>query len=185
MKVKLKKQAIKKSLILIPLLALVGAAIYIAYQNQPITSVDYGGIVLNFRVDLREAKKIAISPSDLAVYLELMNPLVENITIVFKPATEGQKLYALEGFEISNKLGYGFILRDFNATIEAQNVSSYEGIYGTIANPIIMLVHPEYANETSITLVYPHTVIIKAKTEKDFDLVVAKFLMAALNIEIG
>ena len=184
MKIKLKKQIFLKALPAVLFIAVMVAVIYISYENRPITSVNYANITLNFRADLREASKIPIDPSDLAAYLEVMNAQVKNVTIVFVPATKDQSLYALEAFELSNKLAYGFLVRGFNVTIEAQNVSSYEGIYGRIDNPIIMLVHPEYSNETSITLSYPHLITIKAKTANDFDLVVAKFLMAALRIDI-
>lgn len=184
MKIKLKKQNLLKIVPAILFVAVIAAVFYITYENRPITSVSYANITLNFRVDLREAQKLTINPNDDAAYLEVMNAMVKNVTIVFVPATEDQSVYALGAFEISNKLAYGFLVRGFNATIEAQNVSSYEGIHGRIDNPIIVLVHPEYSNETSITLSYPHLITIKAKTDKDFDLAVAKFLMATLRIEV-
>jgi len=154
---------------------------------QPLTSIQYYNNVLNFRRDLREASKIPIYPDELAVRNEIMNQLVENVTIAFKPASETENsLYSLEIYEIIPKLmiGYSRIKTSphFNATI----VSSYENIEGaihpTMNNPMIVLVHPVYSNETSVSMGF-HTIYIKGKTAKDFDLATIRFLLAALDIK--
>jgi hypothetical protein len=159
------------------------ALYYYFFVPKPITSVQYGNYILNFRSDLREASKVPVYPSEDALYLEMMHGLVQNVTIAFKPTNDGDAIYSVEAFEITYKLRLGYMIRNFNPGFNSMNVSSYENLPGKIQNPIIALVHPVYSNETSIR-VEGHVVTIKGKTLEDFDLAVDKFLMVTLGIEV-
>jgi len=159
----------------------------------PVYSVNYYGATMGFRANLRDAKNVPVYPNEEIVYREIMNPLVENITIAFKPGTEQENAYdAVETFEIVNKLAIAFsktlgYIPSFNVI----NVTSYDGLQGKIRNPIITLVNPNYSNETSVRL-DDHVIFITGKNStdskeqlKNFDLAVIKFLMVALEIRIN
>ena len=185
----------RKIYILLGLVAIVAVALTYFYFGpkpvQPLTSVEYYNTTLNFRRDLREANKIPIYPYEQAVSNEIMNQLVENVTIVFKPASETENsLYSLEIYEIIPKLMIGYSRIKANPHFNAVQVSSYDNLAGTIQNPIIILVHPIYSNETSVSVGLPgstynnHAIYIKGTDLKNFDLATEKFLMAALDIKI-
>jgi hypothetical protein len=156
---------------------------YQLFIPKPVTSVQYDSFILNFRQDLNEAKKVPVRPSEDVLYRDLMNGLVENVTIVFEPVNGGDSLYGVEAFEIAYKLKLGYLVRGINPGFNAINVTSYENLPGKIQNPIIALVHPAYANETSVSI-DGHVVTIKGKTAKDLDLATEKFLMVTLGIEV-
>ena len=159
---------------------------YISYIPKPITSRYFYGIKLNFRADLRQASKIPVYPIEDVVNTELINPLVKNITIVYKFSTpEENSYYAIEAFEIANKLYYAYRVSGYDVPkFITMNVSSYENLPGKIQNPIIALVAPSYSNETAVIADTGHIVFIKAKNLKEFDLATVKFLMSALRIEV-
>jgi len=156
----------------------------------PIYSVDYHDISISFRVNLREARSVPVYPSEELIHRSLMNTLVENVTIVFKPGTDEQNAhYAVEVFEITNKLAIAFSKNfGYMPSFNVKNVTSYENLPGKIQNPIIALVYPA-SNETSVRL-DGHVIFIIGKSNpsakeqlKNFDLAVVKFLMAALDVE--
>jgi len=191
-KIKLTKRKIYLLLGLVAVLAV--ALIYFYFGPkpvQPLTSIQYYSTVLNFRVDLREADKVPVYPHEQAVSNEIMNQLVENVTIVFKPASETENsLYSLEIYEIIPKLMMGYSRIKTNPHFNAVQVTSYDNLAGTIKNPIIVLEHPVYSNETSVSVGLPgssynnHAIYIKGTDLKNFDLATEKFLMAALDIKI-
>ncbi|OGI15028.1 hypothetical protein A3K63_04105 [Candidatus Micrarchaeota archaeon RBG_16_49_10] len=151
---------------------------------KPITSVAYGNYILNFELDLREADKVPVYPSEEAINRELMHGLVQTVTIAFKPVdSAGNSLYSKESMQIIFNLRPGYLVRDLNPSFNAVNVTSYEYLPGKIQNPIIALVHPAYANETSVS-VDGHVVTIKGRTSEELILATEKFLMAALGIEV-
>jgi hypothetical protein len=159
---------------------------YIFYVPKPITTWNFYGVILNFRVDLREASKIPVYPSEDVVNTQLMNPLVKNITIVYKPSSpKDNSYYAAEAFEIATKLYYGYRALEYEMPkFITMNVSSYENLPGKIQNPIIALVAPSYSNETAVVVDPGHIVFIKAKNLQEFDLATVKFLMSALRIKV-
>jgi len=153
------------------------------FYPKPITSWNYYGHVIGFRADMREAEKIPVYPSEEAVYKELMNSTVENITIAFKPADEKENpYYILEEVEIVQKLYLGYKILGYEPSFNGLPIESYENLSGTRSNPIIALVHPVYSNETLIEL-KDHVIFVKAKDHKDFDLATIKLIMVALEIE--
>jgi len=190
MKVKITRQRIivLVSSIVIILLA---AAIY-PHIPLPIYSVDYYGTTVKFRIDLRDVKEVPVYPSEEAVYNEVMNQPIQNITLAYKVASEEENgLYAIETYEIVNKLATAFIRRfGYTPNFTAVNVTSYEGLTGTTENLVIVLVHPTYSNETSVRL-ENHLIFISGKNSttltgqlRNFDLATVKFLMTVLEIKI-
>jgi len=182
----------KKNVSVLLIVVLLAFFAYILYNYlQPIIEINYGNVILGFREDLREAEKVPITPDEIAFNREFINSLVENVTIVFKPTNdETESFYSIEAFEIVNKLYYGYRRINHIPNFQTRNVTSYEGVFGGIKNPVIILVHPKYGNETSVKLDF-HTAIISAKNDdnpnvalKNFDLATERFIIAALGINI-
>lgn len=181
------RMKITKEKIVILLIFIVIASAIMVYQlllPKPITTWDYYGTTLVFRVDLREANKVSVYPHETGVYLDTIHPLVENITIAFKPAGEKENpYYQLAIIELVMKLKQIYDKNEIPVEFNAVPVESYENLPGKIQNPIIALVHPIYANETSVHN-ERHVTTISGETYHEFDLAVAKFLMVVLDIEL-
>ncbi|MBS3055312.1 MAG: hypothetical protein J4452_02350 [Candidatus Aenigmarchaeota archaeon] len=193
-----KMKLTKKRIILtISVLVLAAASLYFLYYYnthwKPVTVLNYNGVVIGFRQDIREAAKVPLytdansTNPDAYLRIGIIHPLVTNITIVFKNVNLTENpYYTLEGAEIVGKLklAYSNVRPPVNLNFTAKEVSSYDNLPGKIQNPIIALIHPAYANETSVRFdAREHVVYIQGKTHKDFDLATIRFLMAALNIQ--
>ncbi len=152
-------------------------------KSKPLKKIIYNEEVVEFRNDLRKAKEIPVYPNDEAIREILFSNSTKEITIAFKPA-ENNSIYAIEAFEITYKLlryvypSYGFLPK-----FRGINVSSYDGLEGSKANPLIILIHPIYSNETSVR-VEDYKIFISGVTEEEFDLATIRFLMAAMDIKI-
>jgi hypothetical protein len=164
---------------------------YINIYFQPVTKVSFGEVVLEFREDLKEAKKIPITPDESSFNKEFINPSVEKVTVIFKPAEDGtESFYSVEVFEIVNKLYYGYRSINHIPKFETANVTSYESISAEAINPLIVLIHPKYGNETSVKL-NSHVAFISAKNDanlgvalRNFDLATEKFIISTLGIKV-
>jgi hypothetical protein len=173
------------------LIVIISIALLIQQIKLPIYSLNYYGTKISFRINLRDVKDVAVYPNEKAVRDEIMNQFVENITIVYKPNESINSHYAVEVFEIVNKLAVAYKLRfGYMPNFNVVNVTSYENLTATSNNPKIALVHPIYSNETSVRL-EGNVIYIKGKNATswqdqlgNFDLAVVKFLIIALGIEI-
>ncbi|MFH1623193.1 MAG: hypothetical protein ABIA12_01595, partial [Candidatus Aenigmatarchaeota archaeon] len=178
-------------------LAVVLAAVWYVYvlYFQPITVIDYKGYEIGFRADLRQAAKVPAYPGESEIYRDIMHQLAKNVTIVFKDAgEEGNPYYVVDGIELVSKMRLAYMLA-FGMqtetgelvpgdvpTFDAREVSSYENLPGKIQNPIIAIVHPMYANETSVRN-EGHVTFISGRNLKELDLATTKFLMIVLGID--
>jgi hypothetical protein len=182
------------AILAVVIFASVGAYLYIqSYNNPPITTWNYKGQTVAFRVDLKKAARVPVYPSDDLIYRDLMNPLVKNVTIAFKDAgTNENPYYILEEMEIIPKmtLAYTYVLgSDSNGTttssdtpvFNAEAIEGYANLPGKIQKPIIALVHYKFANETSVRM-EGHVTYISGKTAEDFDAATVRFLMIAMGI---
>jgi hypothetical protein len=155
------------------------------FWPKPIYVVNYKGVNLGFRADLREAQKIPVYPDENILKRAIIHPLVQNVTIAFVPVEGENGIYVVESWEIVNKLHLAYQQINSKPGFNGMEIESYENIElkGKIQNPIIVLVHPRYANETSVRLKY-HTVFISGKSNYELDLATIKFLMVALGIKV-
>jgi hypothetical protein len=189
MKVKITRQ--RAILFASILIGIILVALLIQQIKLPIYSLNYYGTKISFRINLRDAKDVAVYPNEKAVRDEIMNQFVENITIFYKPNEPINSHYAVEVFEIVNKLAIAYRLRfGYLPNFNVVNVTSYENLTATPNNPKIVLVHPIYSNETLIRL-ENHVIYIQGKNAtnekeqlRNFDLAVVKFLMVSLGIKI-
>lgn len=172
------------------LVLIVSLLIYSSYLSslpKPIHSVVVNGKTINFRADLRKADKIRVYPSENKLYVELMRPLVKNITIAFKPVDEKENpYYILQIIELIPKLSFAYLKEGLEPYFNEEPlvVDSYDNITTTTYSPIIALVHPVYSNETAIR-VKNHVIYLEAKNYEDFDLVTAKLLIVVLELKLN
>lgn len=173
----------KKTIILIISIAIILSSVLIAMfmytQYQPLTNYNYNGLILNFRADLREAKKLPVYPNESYITDILWLPFIENITIIYKNSTD-MGLVGVEAFEIAYKLNIGYQMANHPIHIEAQEVKSFDSLPQN--NPYVVLIPPSSTNETRIE-VDENLIIIRGKTTEEFDLAVEKFLIVALGIK--
>lgn len=196
LQLKLGNKTARNAAIVLVAAALAIGAYYVYYRfYQPITMIDYKGTTIAFRTDLREAAKVPVYPGESELYRDTMHQLVQNVTIVFKDAgSDGNPYYIVEEVEIANKMKLAYMLT-FGTTnldtgeivpatspgFDAMEVESYENLPGKIQNPIIAIVHPKYANETSVRN-EGHVTIISGTDLHQLDLAVVRFLMVELGI---
>jgi len=191
----MKIKVTRRRIIFLILFISIAALIVMIYPNLPfpIYSIDYYGITLEFRINLRDARSIPVYPNEEAVQSKIMNELVENITIVFKPGS-GQEnaFYAVETHEIVYKLAVGYSERfGYMPSFNVVNVTSYENLTGSPQNPVIVLISPIQSNETLVRL-EGHIVFIQSKNStslteqlRNFDLATVKFIMTTLGISLN
>jgi len=197
LQIKLDAKATRNIAIIVAVAAALVAAGYVYVRFfEPIRVINYKDEPLEFREDLREAAKVPVYPGESEIYRDTMHQLAKNITIVFKDAGPSENAYCrVEILELYSKmtLAYklafgtvdpetGEIIPSTIPTFNVQNVSSYENLPGKIQNPIIAIVPPMYANETSVRN-EGHVTLISGRNLKELDLATDRFLMIALGID--
>jgi len=196
LQLKLDKKSAKLVAAALALLVAVAAAwyVYVLYF-QPITMIDYKGYTIGFRADLRQAAKVPVYPGEGEIYRDTMHQLVENVTIVFMDAGPSENAYIrAETLELYDKIRTAYALTfgtvdsetgdvvpNTMPTFDVQNVSSYENLPGKIQNPIVAIVPPAYASETSVRN-EGHVTFISGLSTKDLDLAAVRFIMIELGI---
>lgn len=166
----------------------------------PIYTWNYLGYTIAFRANLRDAQNVPVSTnyqdseSDAHIRDALVRDDIQNITFLFKDAGDtNNTLYSLEETEIIKALTFAYV---YNTDIgrapnfNAQEIFSYSNITATNINPKIVLVHPNYSNET-VVREDGYIIYVEAKntnnfnTDKvQFDLASVRLMMAILNIKI-
>ena len=202
-KVKMKVSKKRIFAILIVLAVPVVAFLFVTYFPWPIKSWSYQGMPVSFRADLRSAQKIPILTSlsnaqdpDSIVRNALVRDDVTNITFLFKPTSDqGNALYIVERYEIIKALTFAYLYSPTTElhqipTFDTQAVDSYSNITATQFNLKIVLVHPDFGNDTVVSN-DGYIVYVEAKnmssfdSEKtQFDLATVRLMMAILSIKI-
>lgn len=170
----------------------------------PITSWNYEGRTVVFRADLRSAQRVPMTstnPSatdiDASVRNSLLRPDVVNVTFIFQPTDDkNNALYILEETELIKALTLSYLsitpteLQPSMPNFNAVAVNSYEGITATQANPKIVLVHPNFGNETAVRQ-DGYIIYVEARNtgnfdsnKLQFDLATERLMMALLTIKI-
>lgn len=152
--------------------------------SRPIYAIKYFGAVLAFRENLREAIKIPVYPDENTLHMLLTNSSLQNITLVFKDAgVDKNSYYIVEEIEIINKLYFLYKIKGMSVKFNASEVQNYENLAATKENLIIALIHPIYANETSIK-VENNVIYLQGTDLRNFDLATIKLLMVALDLKV-
>ena len=181
---KIKGSHIKIILVLI----LIVITFYEVYQYfKPVKTIFIKGLPFSFREDIKQAFKVKAFPNEELFHGLFTDYKLRNVTILFKPSTpETNALYQLETFEIVYKL-----VRYENITkspliekkqFNAKEIDSYENITREEDILKIILVPPDFSNETKV-VAGGNRIWIYGKTKKDFDLAVIKALLSIMNVK--
>jgi hypothetical protein len=153
--------------------------------------LNIGGKDIDFRANLNEAKKVPVYPSELEIKKALLGTDVEKVRIAFISNDTENSYYAVDGFEISYKLGtiYNIVFGQ-SLPIESFVANNTAEIFAnaTAKEPIIFMKGPGAgATKTQVTLVN-NTIIVEGPdlTEEgrdytDLDLAVDKLLLVLLG----
>lgn len=180
MKIRLtQKRIIILSIILVGLILAFGVY-YFLKSVKPSNEIEYMGRIFKFRDDVRLAEKIKVIPDEKTIHDLFWSNNLKKITIVFKPVQSQTGYYAVEAFELSNKLELMYLLNGKRIDFKGENVTSYENLTSTPDNLKIVLVHPLLTNKTLIES-KNNLVFIYGKDEKDFDLVTIKLILTAMG----
>ncbi len=168
-------------------------------ESKKIYYINYSNHQLGFRENLTLAyETVDIKPNEEAIHEKIVKlskivrndsisfrrPL-EGVTLVFKDAEENNGWYILQNTEIINKLSFFYGgLNGIKLNFTTKEIQDYDNLEGTSSTPIIALVHPKFANETSISLDEDNNVIYinGGSTLQDFDLATTRFIMIFLDI---
>jgi hypothetical protein len=174
----------KRIIILFALFFVIILGIIYYFISRPLYIINYHDTTIGFRVNLKEASGVRVYPDKNTLHSTITNPLIQNITIVFKDAGEKNGYYILEEIEIINKLTLLYkIIRTNQPEFNALEVQDYENLTTTKENLIIALIHPIYSEEKSVR-VEDNVIYIQGRDLEEFDLATVKFLMVALDIKV-
>lgn len=140
-----------------------------------------GNFIFKFRASIEESRKIEVVPSCKAVFKSFNNPLINSITLYFPNSTKDFPYFAVETFELANKLSLYYKILGREVEIKAVQWNfTYEPI-ATPLSPGIYLIGPSLSNETKIEL-NESLLKIKANSLEDFDKAVVKTFICIFNI---
>lgn len=183
MKMKIKGNHIKIILSLI----LIALASYAVYQYlKPVKTIFIKGISFSFRENVKDALKVNTFPNEELLHELFTDYRIQNITILFKPSTpQTNSHYQLQVFEIVYKL---LIYENVTKSpliekkqFNAQEIDSYENITREDNILKIILVPPDFSNETKI-VAGGNRIWIYGDTNKGFDLAVEKAILNMMNV---
>jgi hypothetical protein len=191
MEIEIRKKTIFKILKLV--LGLIGIIVLVflfsrLYQNQlrPIKTIYLGDMPFSFRRDIRRALELEIFPKEELLHDLFSDFQMRNITILFKAGTpETNALSQIQTFELTYKLfRYDDITRGAlrpKKTFSAKEIENYENITREENVLKIILVPPEFSDETRVTA-GGNRIWIYGKSEKEFDLATMKAILSMMNV---
>jgi hypothetical protein len=152
------------------------------YQSaQPITEINYFGVPMKFREDIRLAKNIEVYPNETYLKSIFRSREIKGITIGVLNFTNETNIIGVEAVEITFKLSSFYSIAGLPVAIKGKEIGSLYEISGNSTNPIIIIIPPSIANETFVKA-ENYTVFISGKTLKDLDLATIKFIAIVLGI---
>lgn len=181
----------KERLIALSVFILTSIAIILLYPHlyslykstQPIKKIVYFNVPMEFREDLRLAKNISVIPNEDSIRRIFWNRGLKKITIAVLNSTNQTSLIGVEAYEITFKLTTFYTIKRMNVEIKGREISEVYEISGDSSNPVIVIIPPELANETSVR-VEDYNVYISGKSLKELDLATIKFIMIVLHLEL-
>ncbi|MEM5793164.1 MAG: hypothetical protein QXY45_02285 [Candidatus Aenigmatarchaeota archaeon] len=160
---------------------------YELYQYlKPVNTIYFRGTPYSFRKDVRKALKVEVFPKEEFLHNLFHDYKIKNVTILFKPGSpKTNSLYQLETFEIVYKLTkYDMATRGFfkpKKTFNAEAIDSYENITREDGVLKIILVAPEFSNQTRV-VGGGNRIWIYGKTDEEFDLATIRAILSIMNI---
>jgi hypothetical protein len=165
------------------------AIIYLSYPHlqkwyqstKPMTEINYFGVPMRFREDVRLAKNIEVYPNETYIKSIFRSREINGITIGILNFTNETNIIGVEAVEITFKLSSFYSLASLPVAIKGKEIGSLYEISGNSTNPVIIIIPPTIANETLVRA-ENYTVFISGKTLKDLDLATIKFISVVLGI---
>ena len=152
------------------------------YQStQPLTEINYFGVPMKFREDIRLAKNIEVYPNETYLKSIFRSREIKGITIGVLNFTNETNIIGVEAVEITFKLSSFYSIAGLPVAIKGKEIGSLYEISGNSTNPVIIIIPPSIANETLVKA-ENYTVFISGKTLKDLDLATIKFIAIVLGI---
>jgi len=152
------------------------------YQSsKPLTEINYFGMPMKFREDIRLARDIAVYPNETYIKSIFRNKGIERVTIGILNYTNETNVIGVESVEITFKLSTFYSLVPMKVAIKGKEIGSLYEIEGNATNPLIIIIPPSIANETSVKA-ENYTVFISGKSLKELDLATIKFITVVLGI---
>jgi hypothetical protein len=148
---------------------------------QPITRATYKGIIIEFRNDLRLARKIEVYPNESYLRSIFLNKSVNEVIIGVLNSTNQTGVIGVEVWEISFKLSLFYSLNGLKVRIRGEQIEKYTDLVGNSTHPVIIIIPPAIANETLVKA-ENYTIFISGKTLKDLDLATIKFISIVLGL---
>jgi hypothetical protein len=185
--VKIKLTKIK--IIAFVIIAISIAVLYISYpylqkwykSTKKITEINYFGVSMKFREDIRLAKSIEVYPNETYIKSIFRNKDIKGIIIGILNFTNQTNVIGVEAVEITFKLSSFYSLASLPVAIKGKEIGSLYEISGNSTNPVIIIIPPTIANETLVRA-ENYTIFISGKTLKDLDLSTIKFIAIVLGI---
>jgi hypothetical protein len=185
----IKVKLTRKRIIVFAVIAIATTIFYICYpylqkwyqSTQPITEINYFGVPMKFREDIRLAKNIEVYPNETYIKSIFRNKEIKGITIGILNFTNETNVIGVEAVEITFKLSSFYSMAGLPVVIKGKEIGSFYEISGNSTNPVIIIIPPTIANETLVRA-ENYTVFISGKTLKDLDLATIKFISVVLGI---
>ncbi len=179
----------KMKIITILTIAIVLTILYFSYpylrewylSKQPITEINYFGVPMKFREDIRLARNIEVYPNETYVKAIFRSKELNGITIGILNHTNQTNIIGVEAVEITFKLSSFYSLASMPVIIKGKEIGNISEISGNSTNPVIIIIPPSIADETLVR-VENYTVFISGKTLKELDLATIKFITIILGI---
>ena len=179
----------KMKIIAIVMITLVLTILYFSYpylkewylSMKPITEINYFGVPMKFREDIRLARSIEVYPNETYVKSIFRSKELKSVTIGILNYTNQTNIIGVEAVEITFKLSSFYSLTSMPVIIKGKEIGSISEIIGNSTNPVIIIIPPSIANETLVR-VENYTVFISGKSLKELDLATIKFITLVLGI---
>jgi len=179
----------KMKIIAIVMITLVLTILYFSYpylkewylSMKPITEINYFGVPMKFREDIRLARSIEVYPNETYVKSIFRSKELKSVTIGILNYTNQTNIIGVEAVEITFKLSSFYSLASMPVIIKGKEIGGISEIIGNSTNPVIIIIPPSIANETLVR-VENYTVFISGKTLKELDLATIKFITLVLGI---
>ena len=179
----------KMKIIAFAIIAIVLTVLYISYpylqkwyqSTQPITEINYFGVPMKFREDIRLAKNIEVYPNETYLKSIFRSREIKGITIGILNFTNETNIIGVEAVEITFKLSSFYSIAALPVVIKGKEIGSFYEISGNSTNPVIIIIPPAIANETLVKA-ENYTIFISGRTLKDLDLATIKFIAVVLGI---
>ncbi len=177
----------RKKILIISILIAAGVAVFLLakFYPWPTNVAVYRNIFLEFDVNLRETKRIAVIPDEDAVKSLMFYPSIRKVTLVYNLEASGADygIMSTGVFDVANKLKLVYLSNDMDVGFGVMNVTSFENLQSNESNVNVIFVTPSMADGTYVK-VADKNVFVSGADREGFNLAVVKFILSAIGYKI-